>query len=367
MRLYRKKAECCGCGACADACQAKAIRMIQDEEGFFYPHVSDKACIQCGYCEQVCPVKNKSEETYAHQYFGAQAKSDELRFSGSSGGVFPVIAGYVLEKNGVVYGAGYDESMRVVHREAGDFTELERIKKTKYVQSDMTGIYQSIEKRLKEGRLVLFCGTACQAYALKLFLNRPYENLILMDLICYGAPSPGIWKDYVSYLEHRHGGKMTEFYFRDKRNKDSGHTCAYVIDGKEYAGSLYQDAYCRMYFTNHILRPACHECELCKVERDSDITIGDFWGIEKIKPEIDDGMGTSVVILHTDKGKGVWEQVKHKVNQFECRKDDVLQPRLTCPTDMAKSRRGFMMLYKILPFSGLIKLRKVKLKRWWRR
>lgn len=367
MRLYEEKSACCGCGACVDACHADAVCMVKDREGFFYPHVNGRLCDGCGRCASVCPVKKSMPDTECrHQYFGAQAKNDELRYSGSSGGIFPVIAGYVLRENGIVYGAGYDGDMRVIHKEAGDLAQLEELKKTKYVQSDMTGIYRSVEERLKEGRPVLFCGTACQTHALKLYLGRSYEKLILMDLICYGVPSPGIWQDYVAYLEREHGGKMTEFYFRDKRNKDSGHTCSYVIGGKEYAGSLYQDIYCMMYFKNYILRPACHSCKFCIAERDSDITIGDFWGIEKVKPEADDGMGTSVVILHTERGKAVWDQIKEEVNWFECRKEDVLQPRLTGSTAAAENRRKFMVLYRVLPFSGLVKLKKVKLKRWWK-
>ncbi len=357
MKLYINKEDCCGCGACADRCHADAICMLKDREGFYYPHVNGRRCTGCRQCEQVCPVKNKSKKIYEHKYFGVQAKSDELRFSGSSGGIFPVIADYVLRSQGYVYGAGYDDMMRVVHKEAGTFKQLEEIKKTKYVQSNMTGVFQSIERRLKEGCHVLFCGTACQAHALKLFLNRPYEKLIIMDLICYGVPSPGIWQDYVKYLEHKHGGKMTEFYFRDKRNKDSGHTCAYVIDGKEYAGSLYQDMYCLMYFRNYILRPSCHNCNFCTAERDSDITIGDFWGIEKVKPEMDDGMGTSVVILHSEKGKEIWDQIRETVNWFECQKEDVLQPRLLGPTEAAASRKTFMTLYKIMPLAFLMKLK----------
>ena len=152
-------------------------------------------------------------------------------------------------------------------------------------------------------------------------------------------------------LEKKRGGQITDFSFRDKRMHDSGHTCAYVAGGKEYAGSLYADAYCRMYFSNHIIRPSCHECRFCTVGRSSDFTIGDFWGIEKVKPKLDDGMGTSMVIVHTEKAKEIWEAVKDQLSWFACEEKDVLQPRLTEPTKAARSRKVFMTFYRMLPFS----------------
>ena len=359
-KLYAKKEECCGCGACLDICSKDAIRMVVDREGFRYPKIDKNLCIDCGRCEEVCPVKKKGAEKELHrQYFGAQAKEEKVRYASSSGGMFPVLAEYVFRQQGVVYGAAYDKNMRVVHREIHNREELDAVKRTKYVQSSMKGIYRRIEARLKEEQWVLFCGTPCQAEGLRLYLKKPYPKLITVDLVCYGVPSPGIWGDYVKYLEGKHGGKMTDFSFRDKRMRDSGHTCAYVVGGKEYSGSLYADAYCRMYFTNHILRPSCHHCRFCTVERSSDLTIGDFWGIEKVKPEIDDGMGTSLVILHTDKAKEIWKAVQEELSWFECGEKDVLQPRLSGPTEPAKSRGIFMGFYRVLPFSQVLRLYQV--------
>lgn len=358
-KLYVKKEECCGCGACLDACRKDAVRMVIDREGFRYPKIDSGLCVDCGRCEEVCPIKKQSEKTEAsRQYFGVQAKEDQVRYASSSGGMFPVLAEYVFRQQGVVYGAAYDKNMRVVHREIHSREELDAVKRTKYVQSSLKGIYRKVEARLKEGRWVLFCGTPCQAEGLRLYLKQPYPTLILADLVCYGVPSPGIWGDYVKYLEGKYGGKMTDFSFRDKRMRDSGHTCAYVVGGQEYSGSLYADEYCRMYFTNHILRPSCHTCKFCTVERNSDLTIGDFWGIEKVKPEIDDGMGTSLVILHTEKAREIWEAVREEVSWFACEEGDVLQPRLSCPTEAAKSRGFFMAFYRILSFPQLLRLHK---------
>lgn len=350
MKLFVEKKKCCGCGACVDVCRSGAIRMVQDKEGFWYPRVNQLKCKKCGRCKQVCPTQNQSKIEGTNLYLGIQAKAEMTRYSSSSGGAFSLFAQYIFDRQGVVYGAGYNDRMEVIHKEAWDLEQLEKLKRTKYVQSNLEGIYRGIEEQLKKEKWVLFCGTACQALGLKLFLKKDYEKLIVMDLICYGVPSPGIWNSYVRYLETKHGGKMTDFSFRDKRNKDNGHTCTYAIEGKEYVESLYSNMYCKMYFKNYIVRPSCHECKFCTVDRASDFTIGDFWGIEKVRPEMDDGMGTSVVIAHTDKAKAIWDEVESGANWFECSKEEVLQPRLSSPTEVAKQRGKFMILYRWLPF-----------------
>ena len=338
MKEYEKKRTCCGCGACRETCPQKAIQMIPDREGFLYPIVNSRLCNNCGKCRNVCPtnhygfgkkdvVKEKKAED-ENLYLGVQAKDEKVRYSSSSGGVFSVLAQYVLSRGGVVYGAGYDGAMRVIHKGAENKQQLQQIKRTKYVQSNMKGIYGKIEKNLKENRWVLFTGTPCQAAALLRYLNRNYERLIVVDLICYGVPSPGIWKDYVNYLERAHRGKMTDFSFRDKRNRDNGHTCSYIIGGKEYAISHSQSIYFIIYFKNYMLRPSCHSCRFCTVNRESDFTIGDFWGIENVRQEMDDGMGTSVVIAHSGKARGIWNEIKGELNWFQCSKEDLLQPRL---------------------------------------
>ncbi len=363
MREYEKKETCCGCGACREICPQKAIQMIPDREGFLYPKVNSRLCSNCGKCRNVCPtnhygfgggaVGKDKNPVDRNLYLGGQAKDEEVRYSSSSGGIFSVLAQYVLSRGGVVYGAGYDKAMKVIHKGAENRQQLQQIKRTKYVQSNMEGIYEKIEKNLKENRWVLFTGTPCQAAALLRYLNRSYERLIVVDLICYGVPSPGIWKDYVNSLERVYRGKMTDFSFRDKRNRDNGHTCSCIIGGREYAISFYQNIYCILYFKNYMLRPSCHSCRFCTVDRKSDFTIGDFWGIERVRQEMDDGMGTSVIIAHSDKAKGIWDEVKEELNWFQCSKEDLLQPRLLQPTGIGRGRRDFLLLYKIIPFFRL--------------
>lgn len=355
MKQFLKKELCCGCGACANACRTGAIRMVPDREGFRYPRVDQARCTDCGQCKAVCPMRAGPAADRERSYFGAQAKDEAVRYSSTSGGAFSVLAEYVLRLQGVVYGAGYDRDMKVRHRKVAKLSELEQVKRTKYVQSSMEGIYSSIEKDLREGRWVLYCGTPCQAHALRRFLKKSYDRLVLVDLVCYGVSSPGVWGSYVKYLEHRHKGKMKEFVFRDKRNRDHGHMCSYVVNDTEYVRSIYSDPYCGMCFSNYTLRPSCYKCRYCTVERCSDFTIGDFWGIEHVRADMDDRMGTSLIITHSEKAGMIWEKIKKGMDWFECEKKDVLQPRLLAPVTAAKRRRQFMMLYSILPFSLIIK------------
>jgi len=356
MELYREKEECCGCGACAAACPSGAIRMTADREGFRYPEMDSESCLNCGRCAGVCPMKRRMEKGEWEVCIGARAKEDALREASSSGGVFPILAEYILGRQGVVFGAAYDENMTVVHRQACCKEELESLKKTKYVQSNMEEVFAKVDGLLRKGKWVLFCGTPCQAHGLKSFIGREEPKLVIVDLVCYGVPSPGIWRDYVRYLERKRGGRVTDFSFRDKRKRDNGHTCAYVAGGREYTGSLYRDLYCRMYFANHSLRPSCYRCRYATADRDSDITIGDFWGIEKIKPEMDDGMGISLAILHTEKARRLWTQVQEAFVWFSCGKDEIIQPRLVRATARAKGRDVFMALYRSLPFGLFVRL-----------
>ncbi len=218
MRIEKEK--CCGCQACVDSCPKGALSMKQDAEGFWYLKLKKELCVQCGKCEKVCPMKNQPEMKGPDFCYGARAKDEMIRYASSSGGMFSVLAQYVLKRQGIVYGASYNDEMEVVHRGIENEEQLETIRRTKYVQSDLKGVYARIKVYLEQGRLVLFCGTPCQAQALRLFLNEDPPGLIVVDLICYGAASPGVWRSYVRYLEHREKGKMTTFSFRDKRNRN---------------------------------------------------------------------------------------------------------------------------------------------------
>lgn len=351
----RDKAACCGCAACRDACPAGAVRMVMDGEGFWYPETDPARCSGCGRCEAVCPLGRERDGDGGREFFGARAREDALRLGSSSGGVFPVLAEYVLDKGGAVFGAAFGEAMEVAHREARTREELEALRRTKYVQSRMEGVYRRVQALLAEGAWVLFCGTPCQALALRRFLGREEPRLILADLVCYGAPSPGLWRDYAAYLTRRHG-PLTSFSFRDKRNHDHGHTRAYTAGGREYADPLERDLYCGLYFDNLSIRPSCHACPFSTPDRESDFTLGDFWGVEAVRRSADDGMGVSLVALHTDKARSVWREVRERLDWFACEEEEALQPRLRRPTEPSRFRGLFMGLYRCLPAGAVFAL-----------
>lgn len=356
-----KKKQCCGCEACCNICPADAIKMAEDREGFFYPKIDKQKCTGCNLCQKVCPMQEKRVHRAEKELFwGARACSDPIRFSSSSGGIFPLLALAVLEQGGVVYGACLEKGGFVRHIAAADKEQLVLLQKSKYVQSEIGFCFREIKGHLKNGRQVLFSGTPCQCRGLLLYLERSYENLLTVDLICNGVPSPGIWKKYSAYLSKCCGGPVETFSFRDKRNCDRGHTTSFVAGGNEHSCQSYDDLYCRLYFQNKITRPSCHACPFCTPDRESDLTIGDFWGIEKFRPEFEDGMGSSLVIIHSKKGEAAWDSISYQLKAFLCDRDDALQPeqpRLRFPAKPFRRRWIGMILYRLLPFRVWIKLR----------
>lgn len=337
--------------------------MKRDREGFLYPAVNQNACTGCRKCLAVCPIRHGEislPSSHESRFYGAKIKDLQVRERSSSGGMFSLLADYVLEHSGVVYGAGFDKEMKVIHKAVFDENELDAIRRSKYVQSELGTIFGDVKTRLIKGQWVLFTGTPCQTEALRLFLGRTYDRLILADLICYGAASPGIWKSYIGYLERRHREKICEYYFRDKRNRDNGHTVSWKGKKEEKAHPLSADPYSQMYFQNLLIRPSCFYCPYCRPDRNSDFTLGDFWGIEKRWPDFDDGMGNSLVIVHTEKGMQIWKILQKRCESFECCKEDAMQPRLQTPTAKPRYRELFMKGYRYLRIGNLIRWMKLK-------
>lgn len=349
---------CTGCGACAAVCPRNAIHMEEDWEGFLYPAIREADCTACGLCEQVCPVAGGTVSPRETACFGARAKEDGARLLGSSGGIFPLLAARTLQNGGSVWGAALGEDGSLCHVEIFREGDIPKISRTKYIQSDLSQVWGRIRTAAAE-RQVLFCGTPCQTEAVRAFLGKDRGGVILVDLICYGVPSPGIWRRYASYLERRYGGTLERVSFRDKRNRDNGHTYAVQAGGTEYVWPLDSDLYCRSYFSNVNVRPSCFHCRYCSTARNSDITLGDFWGIEGIRPGFDDGMGCSAVICHTAEGKRLWEQIRSDLQWFSCGEAEIAnerQPRLREPVRAHPRRRLYLRLLRFLPFPIWLRL-----------
>ena len=348
---------CTGCGACGAVCSEKAVVMRPDREGFLYPELDPARCTGCGACGVVCPASRRERRGGERSCFGARAQSEELRGLGSSGGLFPLLASQILAQGGAVFGAALLEDGSVRHICVRRREELPRITRTKYVQSDLSQVWGQLRPRLEEGP-VLFCGTPCQTDGVRAFLGEDRAGTVLVDLICYGVPSPGVWERYVRYLERRYRGVFRGFSFRDKR-AEYGRACSLRVGERELVWPLSKDLFCRTYFKNVNLRPSCFRCGYAAAERTSDLTLGDFWGVEGVRPGFDDRRGCSVVLCHTRAGTELWEQVRDQTRWFACREEDAAnesQPRLRTPT-RPSSRRGLWMgLYGRIPFPLWLRL-----------
>lgn len=333
--------KCTGCSACAAGCPAGAITMKRAADGFAYPVKDPALCCDCGLCEQICPITRESPHAET-AFFALRNRNMEKRLESTSGGAFRLLAEQCLEAGGVVFGAAFDKNFHVVQTRAADGATLKKLLGTKYVQSDAADSFRAVKTLLEQGTPVLYCGSPCMVDGLLSWLGDRRQGLTAVDHICYGAPSPGFWEAYVAYLEKTRGGKLERFTFRDKRRPDSGHTLSYRINGQETTGSLNEDRWCRVFFKNISLRGSCFQCKYCTPHRRADITIGDFWGIEKCHPELEDGYGVSLVMTHTPLGREKLEQILPACDWAEVTLEQAMQPRLRESATAPMLRRFFL-------------------------
>ena len=314
------KVQCCGCNACGDICPKDAITFKTDMEGFWYPEVNKNKCIDCGLCEKVCPIINikdlKKNDFTQPECWALQHKNLESLFNSTSGSAFAALAERIYKEGGYVGGAIYNDDFSVKQFISSDKKELEILRNSKYVQSDSQGFYRTVKEILQKGNKVLVCGLPCQMAALRAYLRKDYENLIIIDLVCRGINSPKILKGYIDYLEKRFDSKIV--YFKTK-NKELGWrklTTKVVFEN----GKVLYDTCDQNYFTVGYLqtgvycRPSCYSCQFKGYPRIADITIADLWGAERIVgKDLDNDLGTSLVMLNSQKGKEYFEEVKEKV------------------------------------------------------
>lgn len=331
MLQITDKSKCCGCNACVQRCPKQCIVMHEDEEGFLYPQVDVTLCVDCGLCEKVCPMLAQNDVKKALQIFAAKNKNEHQRLRSSSGGIFILLAEQTIKMGGVVFGARFDKNWEVEHCYVETIEELEPLMRSKYVQSRIGNTYKEAEQFLKEGRRVLFVGTSCQISGLHRFLRKDYNNLLSVDFICHGVPSPGIWRKYLqeiknNALQSEATGKNTVLPFSLKsmpvitginfREKGLGgygwKKFGFVVHGKSplkgdqnsvlLSVDFGKDIYMKGFLRNLYLRPSCYNCLVKSGKSQSDLTIGDFWGISKLKPEIDDDKGIGAILVYTHKG-----------------------------------------------------------------
>lgn len=310
-----KHEECTGCGACFNICPQKAISMKENEEGFLYPNIEMEKCIDCGLCLQKCPVQYPQYRNEANPECRAVYAKDSIRIHAASGGVFSAFAELLLDRGGIVCGASFTEEFKVIHTLVRDKKELNKIKSSKYVQSNTNNVYVRIEKELKEGKEVLFCGCPCQVAGLYAYLGKKqYDRLYTMDLVCHGVPSS---KSLIKYMHDKIGDKkITNIEFRNKELFGWSSSIAITLeDGTVYKNSHNNDSFYRAFLNGLSVRLSCNNCKFSRLPRQGDLTIGDFWGISKFDKSLNDNKGTSLILINNRKGEkivkecnGLWDK-----------------------------------------------------------
>lgn len=346
---------CCGCGACENVCPVGAIHYISDHNGFYKPVVEDK-CIHCGLCLKRCPLEKPLEGNALQAVYACRNQDMQIVQKSSSGGVFASLAAKILDEGGCVFGCSWD-GMRTKHVEVDDVTQLPKLYKSKYLQSDMTGVHTQIENRLKEGKIVLFCGTPCQVAGLKSGLGEMYSKLITVDFICHGIPSPKVFQKYLQGLENKHQSKVTNVCFRDKDYgwKESQMTVSFT-DGSTYSKPAAQDSYYRAFLCNLSLNQSCGDCKFNRLPRVSDITLGDFWNVEKYHEQFCDNKGASCVILNSDAGVSLFQTIQSQLHTQPSSAKSVLDgnPFLNGHCTLHKRRETFFAGLEEEPLDDLV-------------
>lgn len=329
------KKDCCGCSACTQICAKQCITMQHDEEGFLYPIVNQTSCTNCGLCERVCPILNQEAKTKPAQVYAAKNTNEKIRLKSSSGGIFTLLAEAIILDRGVVFGAKFDKDWNVVHDYTESIEGLVDFQGSKYVQSTIGDTYRQAKDFLRQGRKVLFSGTPCQITGLKHYLRQNYENLITVDVICHGAPSPLVWQTYLQTLSSNGKNTVSKsrkatpeisgIAFRDKAtgwkkygfcvwessaSKADGNSVSVSSIPKKKSVLLYEthreNIFMRGFLADLYLRPSCYACVCKSGKSQSDITLGDLWGAQYIIPEADDDKGISAVLINSSKGEQLW-------------------------------------------------------------
>lgn len=316
-----EKNKCTGCGTCKQICPKKCIQMVEDEEGFLYP-VRGKECVDCGLCEKVCPIKNKLEkETYIQKVYGLSLKDEEILNKSASGGAFSAIVEAFCDENYVIFGAKYDEKFNVIHDYIQDKENIDIFRKSKYVQSNIRDNYIKAKEFLNNGKKVVFTGTPCQIAGLKKYLQKEYENLICIDLICHGVPSQKVFNKYIDFIEKKYKSKITNINFREKVLQNdkwnSRNIKIKLKNDKTIIKDSTKDLYLRGFHNALFYRPSCEECIFANPNRISDITISDCWGIEKVHLEKDVHKGESMIVINTKKGEKLLKHIENICNLEE--------------------------------------------------
>ena len=372
LNIFSDKIQCCGCSACFNICPKQAISMEYDSEGFLYPKVNDDKCIKCGLCLKVCPIINNKKENKVLEVYCAKNKNVDEQLKSSSGGMFSIFANYVLENNGIVFGASFDDNWNVVHKYISDKKDLDDLRRSKYVQSDINTTYKQAKQFLDDNKLVLFTGTPCQIAGLKSFLQKDYDSLIAIDIICFQVASPLVMGKFLK--ENFNTEDIKQIDFRDKTYGWDKSIMSlslknnirypklpviYNLLPKRIKFSLQTSNYALSYrkgcLSGLFSRPSCHDCSF-KGDRNSDFTMGDLWGINNILPKMYDKNGVSVLTINSQKGKSIFEKIKANIEYEKINYDDMIKynPAFVSSAPMHLNREQFFKRYHSEKLNKLI-------------
>jgi len=361
--LFNEKKDCCGCGACYNICVSKAITMTPDEHGFIYPEIDYEKCIYCGRCKEICGYQNRRENAEVKSVYVAIAQDDELLKCSASGGIFATAATEVLHRNGVVFGCSLEKgnhTLSPVHIKIERLDDLIKLQGSKYVQSYIGNTYQEVKRELSTKRLVLYSGTPCQIAGLNSYLGATeYNNLLTIDVICHGVPSAEFFQGYIKTFEKQLRGTITDFKFRDKTD---GWGCQGRVEYLDKRGvkkskiiQAHLSSYYSLFLNSDIYRENCYQCQYANSHRPSDLTIGDYWGIEEAHPEylvsnggnMDEKKGISCILVNTEKGKVMLTELcvglEMKASTFA--KVSAHNRQLNAPSHSSEERKVILAIY----------------------
>lgn len=355
MKQVLEKSRCTGCTACMNICPKGAITMVEDSDGFKYPVIDQDKCINCGLCVKTCPVLNTKENESLNKCYVGYNKSEEVRLNSSSGGIFSLIANHILDQKGIVIGAEFNKENELKHIAIEKTKDLNKLMGSKYLQSDLTDIFKYIKENIKE-RKILFVGTPCQVGGLKAFIKNDYNNLICIDLVCHGVPSPKLFKKYIEELENENG-KLLNYNFRDNSTGWDTYSNTATFKDKKITEDRRQNKYMKLFLADVALRQSCFNCNFKLGNKYSDITLGDFWGIKKHYPEMYNKNGVSAIIINTKQGEELFNNINKDIKYKECKLEEILSgnPSLKISGKEPKTRNNFFKELDILPISVLTK------------
>ena len=354
MKCVQIDSACCGCAACAAICPRNAIAMVEDKSGFVYPKVDSALCVECGLCAKVCPMITPSEGKKDVHVFAAVNRNEKMRQSSASGGAFTALAQWIFDKGGVVIGCAWDDNLMPEHTVIQSMASICKLQGSKYVQSNLAYVYQQVKDYLKNDQYVLFSGTPCQCAAIRAYLGKPYDKLFCVELICHGVPNARIFRNYLDLLEKRYGGKIIYINFRDKKLgwgalmridylKNGIHHTKYLKPEESYY-------YYHFFYKALFYRESCYQCRYASENRQSDFTIGDYWGAERSFPELGIGKGISVLIATGEKATAALPEIQKYAVLVEADINDVREENGQLSHPSSKSEDYASLLGQLIEY-----------------